>query len=82
MSQTEAMQLIKRTQCKLRLCASPNAPFLQSSVIAMASPKSGEKQVSVGQCKAKTKAREGGQFPYMMQMSLEPSRLTVGEAGD
>ena len=25
----------------------------------MASPKSGEKQVSVGQCKAKTKAREG-----------------------
>jgi hypothetical protein len=29
----------------------------------MASPKSGEKQVSVGQCKAKTKAREGGQFP-------------------
>jgi len=29
----------------------------------MASPKSGEKQVSVAQCKAKTKAREGGQFP-------------------
>jgi hypothetical protein len=46
MAQTEAMQLIKRTQCKLR-----------------PSPKSGEKQVSVGQCKAKTKAREGGQFP-------------------
>jgi hypothetical protein len=26
----------------------------------MASPKSGEKQVTVGQCKAKTKAREQG----------------------
>src|SRR5262249_519232 len=60
MTHTEAMQLIKRTQCKLRPSSSPTLPFDQSSeasVIAMASPKSGEKQVRVGRVGAPSVAR-------------------------
>jgi hypothetical protein len=37
----------------------------------MASPKSGEKQVSVGQCKAKTKAREGGPCAKALYIGLK-----------
>jgi hypothetical protein len=48
MTQTEAKQLIKRTQCKLRPFSlrSPDQSS-SASVIAMTSPKSGEKQVTV-----------------------------------
>jgi hypothetical protein len=56
MTQTEAMQLIKRTRCKLRPSSS-QPPFGQSFsafIIAMATPKNGEKQIAVGQCKGKT----------------------------
>jgi hypothetical protein len=59
MTQTEAMQLIKRMQCKLRLSHRQRSLDQSSSasVFGMASLKSGEKQ-------AKTKAREAAMAAF------------------